>query len=80
MRCEVGFKAKVRTCNCVHVALLCISCATSDEGPLEVLTQCLIVYHPNQELNHLLVQQMHEMKILAKFRKTYSVDFTLPEI
>ena len=70
VRREDGVKAKVRTCNCVHVALVCISCATSDEGPLEVLTQCLIVYHPNQERYHLLVQKMQEMEVLAQFIKT----------
>jgi hypothetical protein len=35
------------------------------------------VYHPNQELNDFLAQQIQEMEFQEKFRKTYTVLISL---
>jgi len=40
-------------------------------------SQCLIVYRPNQELNDFLEQQIQELEVQAKFRKTYTVLISL---
>jgi len=40
-------------------------------------SQCLIVYHSNQELNDFLAQQIQGMEVQAKYRKTYTVLISL---
>lgn len=58
------------------MALLCISCATRDEGSLEVLTQCLIMYHPNQEPPSGTTNARDGSSSEVQ-KNTHSADFTL---